>query len=147
MSIQNQTVLVYPSAIPICYTFISLYLRFRDFKTGTNLACLFGQGFYSMLRKISKHSPHCQYQMWRFEGGLVLDMDIQSRAVVSASASSWCSFGVLHQYGYGQLREEELQFQHLQVVDAALEYCTSTWSLTVPSFFSPSAVHCYISFI
>jgi len=29
-------------SLPICCTFISLYLRFRDFKTGTNLACLFG---------------------------------------------------------------------------------------------------------
>jgi hypothetical protein len=28
--------------LPICCTFISLYLRFRDFKTGTNLGCLFG---------------------------------------------------------------------------------------------------------
>jgi len=28
-------------SLPICCTFISLHLRFRDFKTGTNLACLF----------------------------------------------------------------------------------------------------------
>lgn len=30
------------SLLPICCTFFSLYLRFRDFTTGTNLACLFG---------------------------------------------------------------------------------------------------------
>jgi hypothetical protein len=32
----------YISLLPICYTFFFLYLRFRDFKTRTNLACLFG---------------------------------------------------------------------------------------------------------